>query len=158
MGKRAAGWSLAAGKETLRMNLRTCKECGEKFMPKVANQVFCSAECRTIDTKRERKKYDQKIRRERLEEKAKVFHVCVICGKKFNPKNCTSTCCSKECMKEKQRIQDHKRTKMYQESHKGEIKHTKRKHKVDAITLIQREDQAAGLSYGQYVAQHSSRF
>lgn len=126
-------------------------------MPKVANQAFCSVECRGINTKRERKKYDQKIRREHMEEKAKIFHVCVICGKKFNPRNCTSTCCSKECMREKQRIKDHKRTKMYQETHRGEISASRKKHKVDEITLIQRKAQAAGLSYGQYVAKHGNK-
>ena len=95
--------------------------------------------------------------------------ICVICGKEFTPTNrggLKKIVCSPEC--KAQRIRDlnrqnYKLNKEERDHHSADYALRKRiekqmpKSKAKELTQLQREAQAAGMSYGQYVAMTEGR-
>lgn len=73
-----------------------CRYCGNLFVPRHANQVYCSEEC----------KYKVQIQRQNACSKEKrksrlpATTSCAICGADFKPKRITDRYCSKECARE----------------------------------------------------------
>lgn len=94
---------------------------------------------------------------------------CIICGKEFVPKNrggMPRKICSEECKKIRirelnkknyeKRIDEKKEySKFYQT--KKRIEKQMPKSKAKELTQLQRKAQAAGMSYGQYVAMTEGR-
>lgn len=78
------------------MKSKTCKICGNEFIPTNNRQLTCSDECSTINKRNLNNKSHLKNYRPRKSEPKN----CAFCGKEFIPEHgCTKTC-SEECKRE----------------------------------------------------------
>jgi predicted nucleic acid-binding Zn ribbon protein len=107
-----------------------CRKCGNQFLPKHNNMMYCSSECRL----QMQKEQMMKIYYEKRALFKPEIKKCVICGKDFEQKRKDKVCCSLECAKEKR-----KRERKSQKDALG----------IDKINKLARE---SNLSYGQYQA------
>lgn len=82
--------------------------------------------------------------------------ICPICGKEFT--NGRRKYCSEECTKESNRRNTRKKDRERDEKLKKRPKTMKKKKgkKLNALELTAKAAREAGMTYGQYVAQHNA--
>lgn len=133
----------------MRIN-KVCQVCGKPFIAGQKRAMFCSEPCREINKQEKYEEHKRNVQKKRLEEKEKIVKKCPICGKEFHPERITGVYCSKECagIGNCQKACAASRRQREREALKP------KKKKLDNITEIQRKAQAAGLSYGQYIAKY----
>ena len=77
--------------------MKICKHCGEEFLPKRANQIFCSKACQV--------RHVNDIKRKPLTPK-----ICKTCGKEFLSKRACQLYCSLQCRPSYHKIPKHSHT------------------------------------------------
>ena len=139
---------------------RSCPICGEEFLTKRPDKIYCSSICAKkghyLKQKERREKTEgicptcgEKFQRdgngkfcsERCEKlfKGKTERTCGVCGKKFFPTHQHIAFCSDECRKKKKNILDRNRRPKPE------------KKPGTSISEIVKEATARGMTYGKYV-------
>ena len=124
---------------------KICKVCGNEFETTAIRRVTCSDECKeklnkiaVVEWRKTHKGVD-------YPEKP-----CLFCGKNFKPKKIDQTYCCKEC-----RNKDYRKQRKW--DHPKKVKTYKVTKNNDSITDIAKLARAAGMTYGQYVADQYKR-
>ncbi len=122
---------------------KKCEICGKEFTTYTRKAKYCSDECRKVAKSR----YNVEANRKKVAKTRERLgtRICLICGKEFEPRNCTMVTCNPSCTRER-----HKMLKVELRKEQKEEQKKKKREKKEPMWKVNEKARAMGLSYGQY--------